>query len=329
MVFHSLVDEDSGVYVDQAGLLLSGVSDPRALGAAWQRVVDRTPVLRSSVIWDGVDEPLQVVHRKATVPVTHHDWRGLSEAGRQEELTRLLDGDRALGLDLRVAPLLRVAIATLGDDEVVLVWTRHHVLLDGWSGAQVFAEVCEQYAAIVGGRRPEVPARRPFREYLRWLSEQDRPAAEGHWRRVLSGFGSPTPLPYDRQPVEAHRAESSASVRVELAVGESGRLHEVARHNGLTLNTVVQGAWALLLSRYSGESDVVFGTTVAGRPADLPGVESMIGMFINTVPTRVRVDGGQGVGSWLGELQVEQVESRNYGFVSLFVIDSCREIVWC
>src|SRR5207248_11175020 len=115
------------------------------------------------------------------------------------------------------------------------------------------------------------------------------PAAEEYWRSALAGFTSPTPLPYDRQPVEAHRTESAGTVRLELSSAESARLHEVAMRNGLTVNTMVQGAWALLLSRYSGERDVVFGTTVSGRPPGPPGVESVVGLLLNTVPTRVAV----------------------------------------
>ena len=238
----------------------------------------------------------------------------------------MIAADRAAGLDLTRAPLMRLVIARLSDDQVLLVWTSHHVLLDGWSTAQMFGEVCEQYGAIVDGRAPRLPARRPFRDYLQWLGGRDPREAEEHWRRVLSGFDSPTPLPYDRQPAEAHRAESSESMPIELPVEQSRRLHEMARRNGLTVNTVVQGAWALLLARYSGERDVVFGTTVSGRPAELPGVESMIGMFINTVPTRVDVDGGRGAVSWLRELQEEQTESRNFDFVSLAQLKAWSDV---
>jgi amino acid adenylation domain-containing protein/non-ribosomal peptide synthase protein (TIGR01720 family) len=325
MVFHSLVDADSGAYVDQIRVRLSGVADPGALGVAWQRVVDRTPVLRSSVVWDGVDEPVQVVRRRVVVPITYRDWRGLSGPDRDRELRGVLAGERS-GVVLSAPPLLRVVVARVAGDEVLLVWTWHHVLLDGWSLGLVFAEVCEQYAAIVEGREPELVARRPFRDYLQWLGGRDVGEAEGYWRGLLSGFGSPTGLPFDRVPVEAHRAESSGSVRVEFPVEESARLQEVARGNGLTLNTLVQGAWGLLLSRYCGEDDVVFGTTVAGRPADLPGVESMVGMFINTVPTRVRVESGLDVASWLRGLQVEQAESRRFDFVSLAQLQSWSEL---
>ncbi|MCA1675552.1 MAG: condensation domain-containing protein, partial [Actinobacteria bacterium] len=225
-----------------------------------------------------------------------------------------------------MAPLLRVAITRLSEDEALLVWTFHHVVLDGWSLAQVLGEVCEQYAAIVEGRRPELIARRPFRDYLQWLGAQDEGQAEQHWRSVLSGFDSLTPLPYDRAPVQAHRAESSETVEVVLSVEQSGLLREVAQRNGLTVNTVVQGAWALLLSRYSGERDVVFGTTVSGRPAELAGVEQMVGMFINTVPARVEVHDGQDVVSWLHGLQAGQVECRRFDFISLTQLQTWSDL---
>jgi amino acid adenylation domain-containing protein len=274
-------------------------------------------VLRSRVVWDGVNEPLQVVHRQVTVPTAHDDWRHLSKADQELQRQRLLAADRVAGMDLTTAPLMRLVIVRCSDDEVLLLWTSHHVLVDGWSSAAVYAEVFQQYMAIVAGRGPELVVRRPFRDYLHWLSAQDRGQAQEYWRGVLSGIDSPTPLPYDRAPVEAHRTESSQSVPVELAVQESSRLHRMAKRNGLTVNSIVQGAWALLLSRYSGQRDVVFGTTVSGRPAELPGVEEMIGMFINTIPTRVHVPDRQNVVSWLQELQTAQVEARRFDFVSL------------
>ncbi|MBO4274512.1 non-ribosomal peptide synthetase, partial [Microbispora triticiradicis] len=326
MLFHSLVDSASGAYLDQFRLRLSGVRNPRALAEAWQRVVDRTPILRTCLAWDGVDEPLQVVRRRVAVPVAHHDWRHLPEEERDREIRRVLAEDLAAGVDLSAAPLMRLVIGRVTDDEVLLVWTSHHVLLDGWSAAAVFAEVCEQYAGITAGRRTEPAARRPFRDYLRWLGEQDVRRAEEHWRQALSGFDAPTPLPYDRPPVEAHHAESSASARVGLAADTSARLRALARRGGLTLNTIVQGAWALLLSRYAGERDVVFGTTVSGRPAELPGVESMIGMFINTVPTRVAVGDRRDVVSWLRELQLAQSEARRFDHVSLSQIQGWTDV---
>ncbi|GAB2781049.1 non-ribosomal peptide synthetase [Amycolatopsis magusensis] len=317
MVFHSLVDHDSNAYFDQFRLRLAGVADPVALAEAWQRVVDRTPILRTSTVWDGVEQPLQRVHRGVRVPVGHHDWRGRTPEEQQAALADLMAADLAAGMDLTAPPLMRLAIGRLTDDEVQLLWTSHHVLLDGWSTAQVFGEVCEQYAAIVGGRAARLVPRRPFRDYLAWLAEQDHAVAEDHWRQALAGFTTPTPLPYDRKPAEAHRAESAEAVLVELSPQDSARVHEAAKAAALTVNSVVQGAWALLLARHSGESDVLFGTTVSGRPEDLAGVEAMIGMFINTVPTRVEVRSGQPVGDWLRELQSDQAEARRHDFLAL------------
>ncbi|MGH4024646.1 MAG: amino acid adenylation domain-containing protein [Pseudonocardiaceae bacterium] len=326
MLFHSLVDTETSAYFNQLHLHLGGVSDIRALAEAWRRVVAQTPILRSCVVWDGVDDPVQVVHRDPVIPIVHHDWRDHSTADQERRMRELLAADQAEGMELTAPPLMRLAIAQLSDDEVALVWTSHHLLLDGWSNALVFTEVCEQYVALAGGQRPQPVRRRPFRDYLHWLQEQDERQAEQWWRTTLAGFAAPTPLPFDRAPLDAHRAESSESVSIALTESQSARLHLVAKQLGLTVNTVVQGAWALLLSRYSREPEVVFGTTVSGRPAELGGVESMVGMFINTLPTRIRVGDTQDTAEWLRRLQVEQSESRRFDFVSLAQLQSWSDL---
>ncbi|MFH8609681.1 non-ribosomal peptide synthase/polyketide synthase [Streptomyces sp. NPDC018029] len=326
MLFHSLLDADNRTYVNQVQLVLSGVTDPHALAEAWQHTADANPVLRTHLVWQETAEPLQVVRHRATVPVTHHDGSGWSAERGAREMDRLLAEDRETGIDLGTAPLMRLTLIRLAADRVRLVWTFHHVLLDGWSAAQVFEEVCERYAALTAGHRPQLPDRRPFADYLRWLSEQDADRAEDYWRTTLAGFQAPTELPRDRRPAEAHRASSSGSVRMALGADVSARLRETAQGAGLTLNTVVQGAWALLLSRYGGGEDVVFGTTVSGRPADLPGVTSMVGLFINTLPTRARVDGRRALLDWLRALQDAQAEARRHDFVSLAQVQSWSEV---
>ncbi|WP_018682964.1 non-ribosomal peptide synthase/polyketide synthase [Actinokineospora enzanensis] len=317
MVFHSLVDPDSGAYVDQVRLVLDGVRDPAALVTAFQAVLDRTPVLRTAVVWADVPEPVQVVRRSVRLDALVRDWRDLAPADRDRAMRNLLAEDRARPFTLDTAPLLRIAVVRVTDDRVVLVWSSHHVLLDGWSTAQVFGEVCERYNDLVDGRTSAAPVRRPFRDYLRWLSEQDSVAADAHWAGVLAGFADPVAVPWDRAPAQAHRTESSASVRADLDRAGSERVRVAAQRAGLTVNTVVQGAWALLLSRWAGTQDVVFGSTVSGRPAELPGVESMVGMFINTVPTRVSTDPERRAGEWLREIQAGQSESRRFDFLAL------------
>ncbi|MES4891873.1 non-ribosomal peptide synthase/polyketide synthase [Streptomyces sp. NPDC096012] len=317
MLFHRLVGGPDDVYVDQAALLLEGVSDPDALALAWQRVTDRTPALRTSVVWEGVPVPLQVVHREVRVPVTQVDWRELDPAERAGRLAALRADDLARGLDLTAAPLMRLTLVRLPDARLHLLWTSHHLILDGWSLAQVLTDVFEEYAALTTGAEPRPSARRPFGDYVRWLAGQDAEAARTHWRGVLAGFATPTPLPADRARRAGHETRSTRAHTAGLSEEVSARLARTARRAGLTLGTVVQGAWALLLSRYSAERDVLFGTTVSGRPDDLPGVESMVGMFINTLPTRVSVDGSRTAGAWLRELQEAQAEARRFAAVSL------------
>ncbi|MGH3784762.1 MAG: amino acid adenylation domain-containing protein, partial [Pseudonocardiaceae bacterium] len=326
MVFHALSQADQGVYFEQSTFVLDGVTDPRVLGAAWQHVVDHTPMLRSRVLWEDVDVPLQVVQRGVSVPITYLDWTALSDTARGEELTRVLDQDRTQGLDLDTAPLLRLVIARLSDTTVQLVWTFHHVLLDGWSAFQVLSDVFAAHAALSSGQRPTLAARRPFSDYLHWLSEQDHVGAQQYWHHALSGFDSPTPLPYDHTPAQTHTTRSAQSLSAHLTRDKSDHLHEVAQRNGLTLNTIIQGAWALLLSRYSTQTDVCFGATVSGRPADLPGAEDITGIFINTLPVRVGIDHTTTVARWLQQVQVTQAEARQFDFVSLAHLQTLSDI---
>ncbi len=326
MLFHSLLDPDGRTYLNQVQLVLSGVTDPHALAEAWQRTADANPMLRTRLTWEESAEPLQVVQQRAVVPVAHHDWTRWSADRIERETARLLAEDRQAGIDLGTAPLMRLALIRLSPTRVRMVWTFHHVLLDGWSAARVFDEVCERYAALITGRPPAPTERAPFGDYLRWLAGQDLAWAERHWREALTGFPAVTPLPQDRRPAEAHRASSSASVRVVLDGDLSPRLRERAQQAGLTVNTVLQGAWALLLSRCCGGDDVVFGTIVSGRPAELPGVTSMVGLFINTLPTRVRIEGQRPLREWLRALQAAQSEDRRHGFVSLAQLQTWSEV---
>ncbi|RSM44579.1 non-ribosomal peptide synthetase [Amycolatopsis balhimycina DSM 5908] len=308
MLFHSL--SEPGTYLEQISFTLSGAGDPAALERAWHRVVAEIPVLRTAVRWTGVREPVQVVHRAVTLPVTVHDWRSLPEAGRDDALRRVLAADRAAGLDPAVPPLMRVTLIRLGDDRIRTVWTFHHVILDGWSVFEVLTDVLAHVTGVPARRR------RPFADHLAWLARQDAGAAEAHWRKVLAGL-TPTRLPFDRPPGRAHRTQSSSTVDRELSAVDSGRLAAFARRHRLTVNAVVQGSWARLLAHHGGDPDVCFGSVVSGRPPELPGADSIAGMFVNTVPVRVTVAESEDRPGWFRRLQADQAEARRFGHVSL------------
>ena len=326
LLFHSLMGQGKTAYFEQLCVVLDGVHEPDHFARAWQQVADRVPVLRTSFVWEDVPQAVQVQHARAEVEVTRLDWRALDEEGQREAAERFLREDSERGIDLAVAPLMRVAIARLTDTRIRLVWTFHHALLDGWSGMQVLGEVLAAYAGLAEGTPFAGAARRPYRDFVAWLAEQDPAAPEGYWRAALAGFESPTALPYDRPRTGTHDAVSSASASVALSEETSRSLYEVAKRAEVTVNTLVQGVWGLLLSRHSGDSDVCFGSTVAGRPAELDDAEAILGLFINTLPVRLTVDDAAGLGEWLRGLQADQVDARAHEHVSLAQVHGWSEL---
>ncbi|MFJ6730596.1 amino acid adenylation domain-containing protein, partial [Streptomyces sp. NPDC091281] len=324
MLFHTL--SDPGAYAEQMSFEAEGVSDPMLLARAWQTVSDRIGVLRASLQWRDVERPLMVVHRRAELPVTHLDWRALSAAERDEAVRRLLTEDRSRPIDLTTAPLMRLTLVRLSDTSVRLVCAFHHILLDGWSAFDVLTQTYLAYADLAAGREPELPARRPFGAYVEWLERQDLAGAEAYWREIVAGFRAPTPLPVVRHCAPGHRTGSTARIARRLPPKVSRELFDFARRHRLTVNTVLQGAWALLLARHAGVDDVLFGATVSGRPAELRGAESMVGMLINTLPVRIRVEGTAPVADWLAEVQRTQVEARQYEHVPLPRVQACGDV---
>ncbi|HEX8352018.1 MAG TPA: condensation domain-containing protein, partial [Pyrinomonadaceae bacterium] len=320
MLFHSVYAAGSGVYFEQMSCELRGELNLSAFGRAWQGVVDRHAVLRSSFVWEELDEPVQVVERRVEMPVAVLDWRALTAREQAARLEEFLVADREAGFNLPEAPLMRVTLMRLGADRHRLVWSHHHLLLDGWSMPLLLREVFSLYEAHARGESPYLPPPRPFRDYIAWLQRQDAARAERFWREYLRGFTAPTPLPLARASsqagVESPR-RGHGERRASLSREATEKLSRLARTHQLTLNTVVQGAWAVLLSRYSGEGEVVFGATVSGRPAELEGVERMLGLFINTLPVRARVAGEEKVCEWLRGLQEEGAEARQYEYAPL------------
>ncbi|TVT18530.1 non-ribosomal peptide synthetase, partial [Amycolatopsis rhizosphaerae] len=320
MLFHALYAPGTGVYVEQLSSELAGPLDEPALRAAWQLVIDRHPVLRTSFHWNGLASPVQVVHHGVTPSWERRDWRGLSTEEQRAELARLMREDRARGFDLERAPLLRFHLIRLGDALHRFVFTNHHLLLDGWSFQQVLSEFLTAYTALRQGRPAELPPARPFREYIAWLRRQDEAGAETFWRELLAGYTAPLRLAIDEPEEGPDDAESSTFHQIVLGEEESTALRELAQRHRITLNTLVQSAWAVLLSRYSGADDVVFGMTVAGRPVDLPDAETTVGMFINTLPVRLGVPSRAPVGEWLRQVQERLAELRQFEYTSLVKI---------
>ena len=322
MLFHTLHSPEHGVYLTQYTCLLRGL-DLGLFTAAWQRVIDRHPALRTAFVWRSTAKPMQVVGRSVELPLEERDWRHLTAEQREVELEAYLAADRSRGFEPNRAPLTRLAAMRIGTGAYRLVWSFHHLILDGWCRAIVLSEVLAAYGALAGGSELRFARPRPYRDYIWWLQRQDLVQAEAFWRESLRGFTAPTPLRVDHPP--AGEAESHASRSTLLAAATTEELLGFARRNRLTLSTVVQGAWSLLLGRYSGEPEVVYGTVVSGRPPEIEGVESIVGMFINTLPVRVEIADAP-LAPWLGQLQRRQAEMRHYEYSPLVQVQKWSEV---
>ncbi|MFF8961096.1 condensation domain-containing protein, partial [Streptomyces sp. NPDC014894] len=314
LLFHALFDEQgTDVYVEQMVLGLEGPLDAVALRASWQALLARHASLRAGFRQlPGVDQPVQVIAREVTLPWREEDLSALAEAEALAGVDRLGVEERARRFDLAVPPLLRILLVKVADDRYRMVVTLHHIVLDGWSLPVLMRELWTAYEA--GGHTGGLPAVTPYRDYLEWLGRQDKEAARDAWREALAGADEPTLIAsVDRDAAPVHGELVTVQASAEL----NDALTELAREHGVTMNTVVQAAWALLVGTLTGRRDVVFGASVAGRPAELPGMESMLGLFINTVPVRVRLDPGQTVAGLLSGLQAEQSALLDHQFLSL------------
>ncbi len=310
MLYHSIRGPRSGAFIEQYCMTLVGRLDAPAFRSAWDDAVATHPVLRTAFLWDGLDEPLQVVKTEGSPAWTVEDWSSLPADTREVRWSEFLRADRTRGLDPAQAPVMRMALVRVAADRWRFVWTFHHLLTDGWSTPRIIRDVLAAYSARVSGEEPALSPPAPYRDYIAWLQNRDPAPGKAFWTGLLDDFDEPTPLGVDRGGMP--RGQGHDRLVHVLSEEATVALLETARRLRVTLNTLIQGAWALLLHRYGGSKDIVYGATHAGRPTDLPGVEDMVGLFINTVPVRVRIDADATLSSWLRDLQARLTAVRDH-----------------
>jgi amino acid adenylation domain-containing protein/non-ribosomal peptide synthase protein (TIGR01720 family) len=327
MLFETLSVSESGIHLEQCILNLQEDLDSLAFGKAWQRLVDRHSIFRTAFIWEAQDEPLQVVLKGVKISLEQQDWRGLSLSQQQEKLETYLSADRLRGFEMAEPPLMRLALFQVSSNAYQFVWTSHHILTDGWCVPLIFKEVFAFYEAFSKGQDLFLEPSQPYRNYIAWLKQQNLSEAEAFWRAKLQGFKSPTPLGIEAEPVNFSAEEERYGEReTRLTTSATAALQSLVRQHHLTLNILVQGVWALLLSRYSGLEDVVFGATFSGRPSELVGAESMLGLFINTLPMRLQVSPQTSLWSWLRDIHDQSFTQRDYEYCSEGQIHEWSEV---
>lgn len=325
MLFHCLQTPQAAVYVEQAIYRLPNVN-PSLCQRAWDIVMADQPMLRTNFAYEGLDKPLQVVHRVVSCPIELVDFTALEATTARRQAESLLVSDRETPFDLRQPPLMRLKLIRLNSQESLFAWTFHHILLDGWSAFLIVGKLISAYAALEQGQ-PYRPKPAPsFKAYLRWLATRDHEAARVFWRDHLAGFTAATPLGLFERSADKYNPAAHRVIRRVLAEDLVTHLTAWSRRTHLTLGTVSIAAWGFLLSIYSGQRDVVFGSAVSGRPADMTDADAMVGLFINTLPVRVRTEADEPIEDWLRRLQQAQMHLREYEYCSLVDIQGVSEV---
>jgi amino acid adenylation domain-containing protein len=315
MLFHALVEKNTSAYWFQRSYRLKGTLDPNVVEKSLNDLFKRHDILRTAFIYEGVDRPLQVVLKKRQVDFLFKDLRPIiTKNPRQKEIyiSQFKEKDRQRTIDLTRDVLMRVAIFQVDDTEYELIWSTHHIIMDGWSLGIIISEFFEFYHSYIEKRPYQLPSIVPYRTYITWLEKQDMNATKNFWINYLQGYEELADIPKTTVPETRDKGYKKEMVVLTLEKEKTDHLKNLAVKNVATLNTVFQALWGILLGKYHGLEDVVFGTVVSGRPSELPGVNSILGLFINTIPVRIRFTEKTKFNHLLQRVQKEAIESENH-----------------
>jgi amino acid adenylation domain-containing protein len=310
MLFHTLSEIGSGVDIEQIVCTLYESLDLKAFEHAWRKVIGRHGILRSGFEWEGKDEPQQYVEDSVEFFLEHVSLEEIPARLQETEIEKFIDEDRLHGFDMRNPPLMRLMVFKLSESEYRFVWTFHHILLDGRSFPLVLEEAFDFYDAFTENKELKLQQPRPYRDYIEWIRKRNLEEDEKFWRQYLSGFSSATPVDVGSYPVGSRQMGKLGATEARLSSEITAKLERFALTNGITFGTLIQACWALLLHHYSGENDIVFGVTRSGRHAPVEGIESMIGLFINTLPVRIRFFTDDSILDYLKRVRAQTLNIR-------------------
>ncbi|WP_415842401.1 condensation domain-containing protein, partial [Paracidovorax anthurii] len=327
LLLHTLLNPGSGMYLMQDRYRFDSDVDVAAFEAAWQRVVQRYEILRTGFVWRSEEAPLQIVRREVPSVVSYADWRDLDGSTQEARLASALQDELSGGFPMDEPALMRVRLIRIAESSYYVVQSFHHILMDAWCRSLLLRDFFAYYEAIRGGTPVSLSSPRPYRDFIAWLQTQDVEQSRRYWRDQLLGFDTPTVLPYMKRRTGAADVASVGDAYSVLPAETVAALQAYAQRQQVTVNTITQAAWALLLARLGGADEVLFGVTVAGRPLELQGIQETVGLFINTIPLRARLPlPGTSVAAWLQTLMAQNLEMRQHEHVPLVEIQSLAEV---
>ncbi|MEO7583966.1 MAG: non-ribosomal peptide synthase/polyketide synthase [Ferruginibacter sp.] len=317
MLFHGLYDRRAGAYTEQLSCELKG-PDLDAFKKSWDFVISKHTILRTGFYHDVFSVPVQCVYSKVELPVVYLDYRHLDADEQFNALKEYDATDLALGFNFKSVPLMRIALTRLSDNVYRMLWTSHHILYDGWSIPVLMEEFLTTYELLVAGKQPLKGEEDKYEDYIRYIERLDKDKARQYWVNYLKGVEQSTLLPFVGNTPDRNKGIGLyKSLSFKLNADQSAEVEKFAQKNHLTVNTLMQGVWSLLLHNYTGSNNIVYGVTVSGRPDDLPGVEQRVGMYINTLPLHSDISHKQNITEWLQGIQDDQVKSRHHQYTSL------------
>ncbi|PMX22043.1 MULTISPECIES: non-ribosomal peptide synthetase [unclassified Pseudomonas] len=333
LLLHTLLEPGTGLYYMQDRYRIDSTLDPERFAQAWQAVIARHEALRASFCWNVGEDMLQVIHQPGSTPIEYLDWSADPESEQEPRLQALLKKEREAGFDLLNQAPFHLRLIRVGAERYWFMMSNHHILIDAWCRSLLMNDFFEIYMALGEGREAQLATPPRYRDYIAWLQRQNLSEARQWWQQNLQGFERTTPIPSDRPFLREHAGHSGGMVvgdcYTRLEARDGAQLRELAQAHQLTVNTFAQAAWALVLRRLSGDRDVLFGVTVAGRPVDMPEMQRTVGLFINSIALRVKVpedDQRCSVRQWLSALLDSNMQLREYEYLPLVTIQEHSEL---
>jgi amino acid adenylation domain-containing protein/non-ribosomal peptide synthase protein (TIGR01720 family) len=333
LLLHTLLEPGTGLYYMQDRYRINSALDPERFAQAWQAVIARHEALRASFCWNVGEDMLQVIHKPGSTPIEYLDWSADQESEQEPRLQALLKAEREAGFDLLNQAPFHLRLIRVGEARYWFMMSNHHILIDAWCRSLLMNDFFDIYMALGEGREAQLATPPRYREYIAWLQRQNLAEARQWWQQNLQGFERTTPIPSDRPFLREHAGHSGGMVvgdcYTRLDPRDGAQLRELAQAHQLTVNTFAQAAWALVLRRLSGERDVLFGVTVAGRPVEMPEMQRTVGLFINSIALRVKLpedDQRCSVRQWLNALLDSNMQLREYEYLPLVTIQEHSEL---
>ncbi|OYT81438.1 non-ribosomal peptide synthetase [Pseudomonas sp. PGPPP2] len=333
LLLHTLLEPGTGLYYMQDRYRINSALDPERFAQAWQAVIARHEALRASFCWNVGEDMLQVIHKPGSTPIEYLDWSNDPETEQEPRLQALLKAEREAGFDLLNQAPFHLRLIRVGEARYWFMMSNHHILIDAWCRSLLMNDFFEIYMALGEGHDAQLATAPRYRDYIAWLQRQNLNEARQWWQQNLQGFERTTPIPSDRPFLREHAGHSGGMVvgdcYTRLDARDGAQLRELAQAHQLTVNTFAQAAWALVLRRLSGDRDVLFGVTVAGRPVEMPEMQRTVGLFINSIALRVKLpEDGQrcSVRQWLSGLLDSNMQLREYEYLPLVTIQEHSEL---